>query len=374
MFGGNEMMSNAASAFDIRPSRPRKILFTTRGEVEMLRDDLENMGIKQLDVADQALIRSFELYASAMNDVNRSSGHIERTMNAVPSALGHELLAHNQAMYEPYVSEEPMPLGSFVPPSEPGDLPARWYTRPPEDINEWKPTELLGWRTNLERAILREDTNKVKEIVSKRNASDIREFVECRMLLTKCAQRGLIEACKLLMNECKANVEGAQAPDAEPWWIDVQNHSGNFGSLTPFHQAARNGQLQSLKLLLQHGAEINRIDKSEIRGSALHHAVSTGQIDCVQFLCENGADHTYEGHGGEALDISELVAGGDEYRRRVQEKVQQILREFDTRCSSCRHPNPSKFCPCRKERYCGSQCQRARWKMHKKYHKEVLEG
>jgi len=91
---------------------------------------------------------------------------------------------------------------------------------------------------------------------------------------------------------------------------------------------------------------------------ALHHAVSTGQIDCVQILCERGASHTYQGHGGDALDISELVAAsGNIYRSRVQEKVSCVLREYDTRCSFCQSPNAPKACPCRKERYCDATCQ-----------------
>ena len=257
-------------------------------------------------------------------------------------------------------------------PNEPGNLPGRWYARPPDDPNSFRPTALLGWRTNLERAILREDRTRVKSIVSKRNAKDIREFVELRMLLTKCAQRGLIEACRLLIEDCNASVEGAQAPDAKSWWLEIQNSSGNCDSLTPLHQASRNGQTEAVKLLIEHGANVNKIDKANIRGSTLHHAVSGGQIDCCRILCENGADLSYEGYGGDAIKISELIAERDEYARRVQDKIQQILREYDSRCSNCQRPAAAKSCPCRKERYCDALCQRARWKSHKRYHKEIV--
>jgi len=362
--------SAAANAFDIRLSRPRKVLFQTRGEVEMLAPDLQALGITKLDVAENAIVRSLELHNSAMNDAQYESANNPLT-NPDPAALGRTMLAQADAISDPYVDEEPVPFGRWSPPTEPGDLPARWFAIPPLG-DEYRPTALLGWRTNLERAVLREDVSKVKAIVSKRDASDIREYVECRMLLTKCAKRGLLVGCKLLLEECNASVEGAQAPDAEPWWIEVQNSSGNYGSLTPLHQAARDGTLESVKLLLECGADINRIDKSNVRGSALHHAVSGGQMDCCRVLCENGADHTYQGQGGDALAISELCAEGDVYRGRVQEKMQQTLREFDTRCSYCRHPNPTKNCPCQKECYCDADCQRKRWKKHKKYHKQIL--
>lgn len=79
-----------------------------------------------------------------------------------------------------------------------------------------------------------------------------------------------------------------------------------------------------------------------------------------------------EGQGGDALAISELCSKGDLYRGRVQKKMQQVLREFDTRCSNCQRPNATKSCPCKKERYCDASCQKSRWKRHKKYHEEVV--
>lgn len=368
---------DAVSMFDVRPYRPRRILFQTRGELEMLAPDLKKIGITNMRVAEPNLVRSLELHNSALNDAQYTQGMIEGIMQtgADPRTLGEAVLAQSQALHDPYVDETPMPMGSWVTPQEPGDLPARWFARPPEDRNSWRPTALLGWRTNLERALMREDGAKVNTIVAERNVDDIREFVECRMLLTKCAQRGLLVACNLLIEKCGASVEGAQAPDAKPWWKVVQDASGSCDSLTPLHQACRNGQAKSVKLLLDHGADINRIDKANVQGSALHHAVSTGQVDCCRIICKyGGADHTYQGMGGEALDISELVADGDVYRARVQEKVQQILREFDERCSYCRHPNPSKLCPCKKEIYCDVECQKKRWKKHQTYHKEIVGG
>jgi hypothetical protein len=288
-------MNHPASAlFDVRPYRPQKILFQTRGELEMIAPDLRDLDITQFDVAEQSLQRSLELYQSNQNDLQYQ--YKENPLTSGPEALGRALIA--QAKFETYVNEpeEPYNLGWWTPPRKRGDFPARWFARAPDNVNSYRPTALLGWRTNLERAILREDTTKVKEIVAKRNPEMITEYVECRMLLTKCAQRGLIQACLLLIQDCNASVEGAQSPHSKSWWLDVQNSSGNCDSLTPLHQACRNGQLESARLLLEHGADVNRIDKASIRGSPLHHAVSTGQIDCCRLLCERGADLTYGEH------------------------------------------------------------------------------
>jgi len=351
-------------------SRPKKVLFQTRGEMAMVEPDLHKMGIYECDVAERALIRSIELHNSAMNDAQVGS-----SIPLTPAGLGNTIMAQSTAIQDPYVEETPVSLGAWSPPDEVGDLPARWYARPPDDQDSYRPTALLGWRTNLERALLREDTQKVNDIVKRYSAKDIREFVECRMLLTKCAQRGLIDSCELLIEGCGASVEGAQASDAESWWISVQNTSGNCDSLTPLHRACRDGQQEAVKFLLDKGADMNKTDKSRMRGCALTHAVSGGDIDCCRILCERGADPLFaDAHGNNALDVSECVAVGDIYRTRVQRKVQEILREYDPRCSYCQRPNPTKRCPCAKERYCNAQCQKGRWKEHKKYHKICMQA
>eukprot|EP00985_Skeletonema_marinoi_P033063 scaffold40355_cov204-Skeletonema_marinoi.AAC.3 len=40
---------------------------------------------------------------------------------------------------------------------------------------------------------------------------------------------------------------GAQASDAKGWWKGIQNNSGNYQDLTPLHQAARNGKLETVR-------------------------------------------------------------------------------------------------------------------------------
>ena len=170
------MASMMASHFS--PSKPKKVLFQTRGELAMVEPDLHKMGIYECDVAERALIRSIELHNSAMNDTQ-----VGPSLPITPVELRSTILAQNTALHDPYVEETPVSLGYWSPPNEVGDLPARWYARPPQDRNSYRQTALLGWRTNLERALLREDTQKVNDIINRYSATDIREFVECRMLL-----------------------------------------------------------------------------------------------------------------------------------------------------------------------------------------------
>jgi hypothetical protein len=360
----------------LQPCRPRKILFATQGAVDMLEEDLQAIGIRLFGVAEPNLIRSLERYQSAMQDAQRDGEGMDDSIlfqSNNRQRVGEILQTQNRAHFDPYVDEQVISLGSWKPPKGPGEFPKRWYARPPPNRDSYRATQLCGWRTNLEKAVLREDATKVQQIVSERRKSDIREYCECRILLTKCAKRGLLIGCQLLLDKCGVSVEGIQAPDTERFWREIANHSGNEADLTPLHGACREGQAEAVKLLLDKGAQINRLDNSRLRGSALHHSVAAGQTGVCRILCERGADLTYvDGMGNEALDISEMLSGQDVYRERVHKKIQQILREFDRRCAECRTPNASKRCPCHKENYCSPACQKRRWKHHKAYHKQIM--
>lgn len=61
MGGMGTVLPQASHMFDIWPMRPRKILFQTREELEMIAPDLHSWGITQFDVAEQSLQRSLEL-------------------------------------------------------------------------------------------------------------------------------------------------------------------------------------------------------------------------------------------------------------------------------------------------------------------------
>ena len=56
----------------------------------------------------------------------------------------------------------------------------------------------------------------------------------------------------------------------------------------PLHHAARNGDTQIVKLLIEHGAEVNRA--SERGQTVLYCAGGHGHLETVQLLLEHGAD------------------------------------------------------------------------------------
>jgi ankyrin repeat protein len=59
------------------------------------------------------------------------------------------------------------------------------------------------------------------------------------------------------------------------------------GQATPLHRAAANGKLEICKLLLQSGADINKIDGDG--KTSLQRAKSSNHSSVVQFLVEHGA-------------------------------------------------------------------------------------
>ncbi|CRG84938.1 hypothetical protein PISL3812_02106 [Talaromyces islandicus] len=77
--------------------------------------------------------------------------------------------------------------------------------------------------------------------------------------------------------------------NARPKWNDWEGE-------TALHRAAANGHLEIVKLLLSHGAEVDRRDDSPVGPkSAIHIAAHNGHVSVVQELIQNGADVTTRG-------------------------------------------------------------------------------
>ena len=72
--------------------------------------------------------------------------------------------------------------------------------------------------------------------------------------------------------------------------INVRDHSG----WTPLHDAASNGHVEVMEILLEHGANIN--DRGEIGSkqsegvTPLHEAAMEGQVEAMTTLLQHGAD------------------------------------------------------------------------------------
>lgn len=351
--------------------RPKRVLFKSWGTMEHLRFHLEEMGITNLGVAECALIQSARSCQQSADAPNQELNLLNTDVNdpqAFRGATADLLLAQSQG---PYVSEERVDLNGWRPPEPAGAVPNNWFAQPPAYSGVYRLNALWGWRTNLECAVFLTDVEKIQEICSQRDAQQVREFCEIRILLTKAAEKGLLRSCRALLDLCHVSTEGVQASPER--WRPIQRAAGDKTGTTPLHRAAFEGYAEVVKLLLDYGASVEAIDE-QLRGTALYHAISQGHLDCIRILCERGSDLSYfSPSGGEALDISEMMGTQGGSHVRLQAKVGQILREYDPRCSHCRsREGPFKQCPCHKEKYCDISCQKARWKKHRKFHKQVM--
>ena len=96
-----------------------------------------------------------------------------------------------------------------------------------------------------------------------------------------------------------AAVKQALTDGADPSAMDPQSGS------TMLATAALMGHTEIVKLLLEHGADVNT--KSRDGGTALHAAAFLGRIETVKFLLEKGADANLRSNiGGTAMDGAKL--------------------------------------------------------------------
>ena len=66
-------------------------------------------------------------------------------------------------------------------------------------------------------------------------------------------------------------------------------------SLTPLMHAAKNGQVEAVKLLLAAGADVNAHDARLIGNTALNEVAGDGDFTMIETLLEAGADPTIRG-------------------------------------------------------------------------------
>ncbi|MEE9910523.1 MAG: ankyrin repeat domain-containing protein [Deltaproteobacteria bacterium] len=111
-------------------------------------------------------------------------------------------------------------------------------------------------------------------------------FAESRMPLP---DKPLLEAVK------KDDVQAVRAALKTAGGQNEINHSGVTGDL-PLVRAARNGNLEIVSLLVEHGAIID-IGKERGERTPLIEAAGQGHVDVVKFLLSKGADVNARGNG-----------------------------------------------------------------------------
>lgn len=86
----------------------------------------------------------------------------------------------------------------------------------------------------------------------------------------------------------------------QPQLLQARDESG----LSPLHWAARTGDVDLARVLLDYGADIESVH-AQTFSTPLKYAVFFGRTECVRFLVERGAD--LENRGGGATTPLELA-------------------------------------------------------------------
>lgn len=88
---------------------------------------------------------------------------------------------------------------------------------------------------------------------------------------------------------------------------------------TPLHIAAKHGQVECLRLLIQYGYDV---DAKGMSGTCLHEASLYGKVEVVRFLLEAGADvMALNGQGLTPLEVVNQYTGpqsSQELKRALQ--------------------------------------------------------
>jgi uncharacterized protein len=99
--------------------------------------------------------------------------------------------------------------------------------------------------------------------------------------------------------------------DADPTLVTRRSHDG----WTPLHLAAHFGHVETMRLLLDHAADVHARSANHMTNTPLHAAASGGRTEAVAELLDRQADANARQHGGWAALHSAALSGHLELAR-----------------------------------------------------------
>ncbi|GAV53589.1 hypothetical protein ZYGR_0AK00910 [Zygosaccharomyces rouxii] len=194
--------------------------------------------------------------------------------------------------------------------------------------------ELEG--VNISSSVLHGDSSPTKRYPSPRKAhkpfrqhrKGIYRDAGGRTRLQIACDKGNLETAKRLIEE-------------DGYDVNDQDNAGN----TALHEAALNGHLDVVKLLVDHGADVNVQSYEMFKDTPLIDASANGHLPVVKFLLESGADSLVcNAKGLTAYDSIEEDADLDDEERDIVRQIQECLREATRkaldRTASTKDPSP----------------------------------
>ena len=89
--------------------------------------------------------------------------------------------------------------------------------------------------------------------------------------------------------------------------LDGNDQSG----FTPFHHAAKENNIDLIKLLVANGCDVNVVDADEKQQTPLHKAAMFGHVESIKLLLENNADANQCDNDGNTPLQTAVIYGGD---------------------------------------------------------------
>ncbi len=105
--------------------------------------------------------------------------------------------------------------------------------------------------------------------------------------------------------------------DAHPELVNARDRAGE----TPVHHAAKYGELETLRLVVERGGDVNA--KCEGGGTPLHMAAWFGYANAVEYLLAHGAVPDVKADDGVTPIQMATVAGHDDVARLLAEALPQ---------------------------------------------------
>ncbi|KAF4528779.1 hypothetical protein B566_EDAN017111 [Ephemera danica] len=116
------------------------------------------------------------------------------------------------------------------------------------------------------------DTELAKKMVKRDTKTEYTSEEQKEYLFIETCRKGDTELAKKMLDE----------------GIDVDTKSGSWMGHTALHWASKNGDIDMIKLLLDHGAQMEIRSEEEV--DALQYATFGGHIDAIELLLDRGAD------------------------------------------------------------------------------------